>query len=149
MAVFSIQLTRNPYQTGEPRGLSPSGGNSAANLLSLVCPAPYGRGVGSWGTAPCASLEACCRAAVTLQPTCFLTSIPAPIGRGMGSRGTAPCASHEACRRMAVFTMQITWSHTRSASRGTRRATAVKPQPTHMSPYAPARPRRAVMGAGL
>ena len=52
MAVFSIQLTRNPYQTGEPRGLSPSGGNSAANLLSLVCPAPYGRGVGVKGHCP-------------------------------------------------------------------------------------------------
>ena len=59
MAVFSIQLTRNPYQTGEPRGLSPSGGNSAANLLSLVCPAPIGRGMGSRGTAPCASRRAC------------------------------------------------------------------------------------------
>ena len=52
MAVFSIQLTRNPYQTGEPRGLSPSGGNSAANLFSLVCPAPYGRGVGVKGHCP-------------------------------------------------------------------------------------------------
>ena len=63
-AVFSIQLTRNPYQTGEPRGLSPSGGNSAANLLSLVCPAPIGRGMGSRGTAPCASRRACRRMAV-------------------------------------------------------------------------------------
>ena len=52
MAVFSIQLTRNPHQTGEPRGLSPSGGNSAANLLSLVCPAPIGRGVGVKGHCP-------------------------------------------------------------------------------------------------
>ena len=43
---------RKPHQTGEPRGLSPSGGNSAANLLSLVCPAPYGRGVGVKGHCP-------------------------------------------------------------------------------------------------
>ena len=38
MAVFSIQLTRELHQTGEPRGLAPSGGNSAANLLSLEYP---------------------------------------------------------------------------------------------------------------
>ena len=42
-------------------------------------------------------------------------------------------ASHEACRRMAVFPIQLTGSHTRSASRGTRRATAVTPQPSRMS----------------
>ena len=53
-------------------------------------------------------------------------------------------ASHEACRRMAVYTMQLAGSRTRPASRGTCRATAVKPQPTRMSPYAPARLRRAV-----
>ena len=35
-----------------------------------------------------------------------------------------------------------------SASRGTRRATVVKPRPTRMSPYAPARQSRAEMGAG-
>ena len=42
-------------------------------------------------------------------------------------------ASHEACRRMAVFTIQFAGSRTRPASRGTCRATAVKPRPTHMS----------------
>ena len=46
MAAFPIQLTTNPHQTREPRGPSPSGGKTPANLLSLEYPAPYGRGVG-------------------------------------------------------------------------------------------------------
>ena len=57
-------------------------------------------------------------------------------------------ASHEARCRMAVFPVQLAVYHTRPASRGTRRATAVKPRPTVMSPYAPARLRRAVRGKG-
>ena len=51
--------------------------------------------------------------------------------------------SHEAFRRMAVCTVQLTGNHTRPASRGTFRATAVKSRPSRMSPYAPARLRRA------
>ena len=99
-----------------------------------------------------ASREARCRAAVTPQPTCFTSNSPAPYGRGVGCRGAAPAksqrrftstlafiASHEACCRMAVFAMQVTGIHTRPASRGTRRATAVTPQPSCMSLYAPAR----------
>ena len=58
-------------------------------------------------------------------------------------------ASHEACRRMAVFTVQAAGSRTRPVSRGTCRATAVKPRPSCMFLYAPARPRRAVRGAGV
>ena len=43
-------------------------------------------------------------------------------------------ASHEARRRMAVFPIQLTRSHTKPASRGTCRATAVKPsQPACLS----------------
>ena len=61
------------------------------------------------------------RAAVTPQSICFPSSTPAPYGRGVGCRGSPP-----------------------AASRGTCRATAVKPQPTRMSPYAPARLRLAV-----
>ena len=58
-------------------------------------------------------------------------------------------ASHEACRRMAVFTVQAAGTRTRPASRGTCRATAVKPRPSCKFLYAPARPRRAVRGAGV
>ena len=49
---------------------------------------------------------------------------------------------------MAVYAIQLAGSRTRSASRGTRRATAVKPRPSRMSPEYPARHRRAVRGAG-
>ena len=90
--------------------------------------------------------------AVTPQPSCMSLYAPAHIARSPGCRGTAPAksqrwftstlafiASHEACCRMAVFTMQVTGIHTRPASRGTRRATAVTPQPSCMSLYAPAR----------
>ena len=72
-----------------------------------------------------ASRGTCRATAVTSQPSCFPTSTPAPEGCGVGSRDTAPCASREACRRAAV-----------------------KPRPTRMSLYAPARHRRAVRGKG-
>ena len=45
---------------------------------------------------------------------------------------------------MAVFPSQLTRSWTRPASREARCRAAVKPRPTGMSPYAPARLRRAV-----
>ena len=56
-------------------------------------------------------------------------------------------ASHEARCRMAVFTIQVTWNYTRPASRGTCRATAVKPRPSHTAPM-PLR-ASAEKGAGL
>ena len=43
---------------------------------------------------------------------------------------------------MAVCTNQLTGNHTRPASRGTLCATAVKPRPSSMSPYTPARKAR-------
>ena len=113
-----------------------------------------------------ASHEACCRMAVfamqatgihirpavTPQPSGMSLYAPARkrAVRGVGAlplqknqrRFTSTLAfiaSHEACCRMAVFTMQVTGIHTRPASRGTRRATAVTPQPCCMSLYAPAR----------
>ena len=72
-------------------------------------------------------------------------------------------ASHEARRRMAVFSIQLARSHTRPASREARCRAAVTPQPSCFptstpAPYgrgvgcrgtAPARPQRAVRGAGL
>ena len=48
-------------------------------------------------------------------------------------------ASHEARRRMAAFPIQLSGIHTRPASREACRRAAVTPQPSHMSPYAPAR----------
>ena len=73
----------------EPRGPLPSGGNSAANRLFSSSSAPYGRGVGSRGTAPCASREARCRAAVASQPIGFSQAAPRPMGAVWG-QGALP-----------------------------------------------------------
>ena len=48
-------------------------------------------------------------------------------------------ASHEARRRMAAFPIQLSGIHTRPASREACCRAAVTPQPSRMSPYAPAR----------
>ena len=61
------------------------------------------------------------------------------------SPSPAPCASREVCRRAAVWPRQPAGSRTRPASRGTLRATAVKPRPTFMSPEQP-RAQRARSG---
>ena len=144
------------HQTGEPWHLSCHGGKTPANLLSLECPTPYGRGVGCRGSPPAASHEARRRmavfsvqlavyhakpasrgtrraTAVKPRPTCFLSSAHAPYGRGVGCRGSPPAASHEARCRMAAFPVQLAVYHARPASRGTRRATAVTPHPSRMS----------------
>ena len=108
-----------------------------------------------------ASREACCRAAVSPQPSRISPECPAPYGRGVGCRGSPPAASREACCRAAVKPRPTCFPSStpapygrgvgcrgtapaRPASRGPCRATAVKPQPTRMFPYAPARLRRAV-----
>ena len=52
-------------------------------------------------------------------------------------------ASHEALRRMAVFSIQLTGGRAKPASREACRRAAVKPRPSCMSPYAPARLWRA------
>ena len=70
-------------------------------------------------------------------------------GQRMKKHTLAFYAGHEARRRMAVFPIQLTRSHTKPASREACRRAAVTPQPSGISPYAPARPRRAVRGAGL
>ncbi len=57
-------------------------------------------------------------------------------------------ASRRACRPTAIFSIQLAGSYTRPASRGTRRATAVKPRPSRMSLYVPQRPMGAMWGQG-
>ena len=74
------QQSRKAHQTGEPRGLSPSGGNCAANLLSHEQPRALRVRRGVQGHCPCR--EARRRAAVIARPICFPTSSPAPCGRG-------------------------------------------------------------------
>ena len=51
-------------------------------------------------------------------------------------------------RPTAIFSIQLVGSYTRPASRGTRRATAVKPRPSRMSLYVPQRPMGAMWGQG-
>ena len=52
MAVFSIQLTRNPHQTGEPRGPLPSGGKTPAKSHVPYSPARQWRAVRGAGAQP-------------------------------------------------------------------------------------------------
>ena len=61
---------RKTHQAREPRGPSPSGGNSAANLLSLERPRAHRARYGVQGVTPAASRRACCSTAVcTSQQT--------------------------------------------------------------------------------
>ena len=117
---------KEPDQTREPRGPSPSGGKTPASLLSLEHPARLCRAVRGQGVLPLAravapvvprrsvrdcyrepdqpaSREARRRAAVILRPACFPASRPAPFGAvwGAGHRPARP-ASREARRRAAV-----------------------------------------------
>ena len=110
MAAFSIQLTRKPHRTSEPRGLSPSGGISQSSHMSPYAPARPRRSPGSRGTTPCARPVAerryfAINSHVSLRPC-------APAAQS-GVKGYYPL--REACRRAAVSS-----------------------QPTHTSPYAPA-----------
>ena len=57
-------------------------------------------------------------------------------------------ARHEARCRMAVFSIQLAGSYTRPVSREACCRAVVSPQPSRMSPYAPARLWRASRGAG-
>ena len=93
-----------------------------------------------------ASREARCRAEVKPRTSCMSRYAPARLRRAV-QKGLSP-PSHEACRRMAVCTRQQAGNRTKPASRGTRCATAVKPRPSCMPLYAPARHGRAVRGQG-
>ena len=129
MAVFSIQRTGKPHQTGEPRDPLPSGGKTSAKLhVCRASPAPYGRGwgqgalplvramrpVAEWRsflfnkqgkhTRP-ASREARCRAAVTPQPSRMSFECSRALWARSGVQGVTPCAQSErglsplGCRR--------------------------------------------------
>ena len=63
-------------------------------------------------------------------------------GQRVSESTLAFSASHEARRRMAVFAVQLAGICTRPASREARCRAAVKPRPSCMSPYAPARTTR-------
>ena len=169
MAVWTRQQTGSRARPASREALRRAAVKPRPSSMSPYAPARTARSLGSRGTAPCASheahrrmavwarqqtgsrarpasREALRRAAVKPRPSSMSPYAPARTARSPGSRGSAPCASHEARRRMAVFAMQLAGICTRPASRGTCRATVVKPRPSSMSPYAPARPLRAVRG---
>ena len=61
MAAFSIQQTRKPHQTGEPRGPSPSGGKTPAKPHIPLRPcAPMARSPGVQGVTPCYTVRVSC-----------------------------------------------------------------------------------------
>ena len=61
MAAFSIQQTRKPHQTGEPRGPSPSGGKTQAKPHIPLRPcAPMARSPGVQGVTPCYTVRVSC-----------------------------------------------------------------------------------------
>ena len=61
MAAFSIQQTRKPHQTGEPRGLLPSGGKTPAKPHIPLRPcAPMARSPGVQGVTPCYTVRVSC-----------------------------------------------------------------------------------------
>ena len=93
------------------------------------------------------SREARCRAAVKPRTSCMSLYAPARLRRAV-QKGLSPRAMRPVAEWRSVLSNQQR-NHIRPASRGTRCATAVKPRPTRMSPYAPARLCRAVRGAGL
>ena len=106
MAVFSIQLTRKPHRTSEPRGPSPSGGISQSSHMSPYAPARRRRAVRGQGVLPLA--RGLSPSGGISQSSHMFPYAPARPRRSPGSRGTTPCASLEACRRAAVFRSQVT-----------------------------------------
>ena len=71
-------------QTGEPRGLLPSGGDSAAKPHVSLRPCAQSAQSGVKGYYPL-------RAAVISRPSRMSPYAPARKARSLGSRGTTPC----------------------------------------------------------
>ena len=93
MAVYATTTGREPHQTREPRGLSPSGGKTPANLHVPLC-ALHGSAAQKWvqGFSPArpASREARCRAAVKPRPSRMSLYAPARLHRAeVGCRALA------------------------------------------------------------
>ena len=129
MAVFFIQLTREPHRTSEPRGLSPSGGISQSSHMSPYAPARPRRSPGSRGTTPCARPVAerryfAVNSHVSLRPC-------APAAQS-GVKGYYPL--REAHRRAAVFRSQFTCLPTPLRTRGAVRGQGVLPLARGPSP---------------
>ena len=115
MAAFSIQLTRKPHRTSEPRGLSPSGGISQSSHMSPYAPARPRRAVRGQGVLPLA--RGLSPSGGIFAANSHVSLAPARLRRAVRGQGVLPLA------------------------RGPSPSGGIS-QSTHMSPYAPARPRR-------
>ena len=89
MAAFSIQLTRKPHRTSEPRGPSPSGGISQSSHMSPYAPARPRRSPGSRGTTPCARPVAERR---YFAANSHVSLAPARLRRAVRGQGVLPLA---------------------------------------------------------
>ena len=121
MAAFSIQLTRKPHRTSEPRGPSPSGGISQSIHMSPYAPARPRRSPGSRGTTPCARPVAERR---YFAANSHVSLAPARRRRAVRGQGVLPLA------------------------RGPSPSGGIFAANSHVS-LAPARLRRAVRGQGV
>ena len=84
MAAFSIQLTRKPHRTSEPRGPSPSGGISQSSHMSPYAPARLLRAFRCQGVLPLA------RAARPVAERRYFAALPTPLrtAGAQSERGT-------------------------------------------------------------
>ena len=109
MAVFSIQLTGGRAKPASREACRRAAVKPRQAACPSRTPAPYGRGVGSRGTAPCASREARCRAAVKPRPSYMSLEQPcahsAQSGVQGGERKRVP-SGHNRRRRLATGSRQ-------------------------------------------
>ena len=117
MAAFSIQLTRKPHRTSEPRGLSPSGGISQSSHMSPYAPARRRRAVRGQGVLPLAR---------GLSPSGGIFAANSHVS-------LCPCAPAAQSGVKGYYPLR--------EPRGLSPSGGIS-QSSHMSPYAPARPRR-------
>ena len=122
---------RKLHQTGEPRGPLPSGGKTPAKPHVPLCPC----------------------AAPPRRSGCRALALPdrraaRPVAERRQNPGQPACPSMPLHGSAAQKWVQG-FSPARPASRKARCRAAVKPRPTCMSLYAPARLHRAEVGAGL
>ena len=95
-----------------------------------------------------ASREACCRAAVSPQPSRISLECPAPYGRGVGCRGSPPAASRGTCRATAVCARLLQGTRPTREPRGPLPSGGKTPA-SLLSLEHPARLCRAVRGQGV
>ena len=151
---------RKPHQTGEPRGLLPSGGNSAAKPFSLEYPRALWARCGVQGVTPCREPEGLSPDGGLRTPT---NRKPHQTGE---PRGLSPSGGNSAAKPFSLEYPRALWARCgvqggHPLPRAARPVAERRPwgrkrrerealcrafpkRPTYL--YSPARPRRAVRG---